>query len=187
MLDVLQSTDGGILLALQAVRSDFLDPLVEAYTSTGNAGMIWIVLSLAMLCFKPTRKAGVLALCAMALGLVCTNMILKPLVARPRPWLDVAGLVPLIDEPDPNSFPSGHTCAAFAAGMIWVRVLPWKWGRVLAVILAVCMGLSRLYVGVHYPSDVVAGALVGSACAWSVWHVYLLRRKRRRRGEIIDY
>ena len=66
MLDVLQSTDGGILLALQAVRSDFLDPLVEAYTSTGNAGMIWIVLSLAMLCFKPTRKAGVLALCAMA-------------------------------------------------------------------------------------------------------------------------
>ena len=97
MLDVLQSTDGVILLALQAVRSDFLDPLVEAYTSTGNVGMIWIVLSLAMLCFKPTRKAGVLALCAMALGLVCTNIILKPLVARPRPWLDVAGLVPLID------------------------------------------------------------------------------------------
>ena len=178
MLDVLQSTDGGILLALQAVRSDFLDPLVEAYTSTGNVGMIWIVLSLAMLCFKPTRKAGVLALCAMALGLVCTNIILKPLVAQPRPWLDVAGLVPLIDEPDPNSFPSGHTCAAFAAAMIFWRALPDSWvgTKALTVVMAFLMGLSRLYVGVHYPSDVVAGALVGSACAWSVWHVYLLRR-----------
>ena len=178
MLGALESVDEGILLALQAVHSDFLDPLVEAYTCTGNAGMIWILLSLAMLCYQPTRRAGALALCAMALGLVCTNMILKPLVARPRPWLDVAGLVPLIQEPDPNSFPSGHTCAAFAAAVIFWRALPESWvgTKVLTLTMAFLMGLSRLYVGVHYPSDVVAGALVGYACAWSVRHVYLLRR-----------
>ena len=178
MLGTLQNADAGILLALQAVRSDFLDPLAEAYTSMGDAGILWIALSLTMLCYKPTRRAGVLALCAMALGLICTNMLLKPLVARPRPWLDVAGLVPLIDEPDPNSFPSGHTCAAFAAAMIFWRALPEHWvgAKALAVSMAFLMGLSRLYVGVHYPSDVMAGALVGAACAWSVWHVYLLRR-----------
>ena len=93
-------------------------------------------------------------------------MALKHLVARPRPWLDVAGLIPLIAEHDPNSFPSGHTTAAFAAGMVWARALPWGWARPLAVVMAVCMGLSRLYVGVHYPTDVLAGALVGSFCAW---------------------
>ena len=62
--------------------------------------------------------------------------------------------------------------------MIFWRALPDSWvgTKALTVVMAFLMGLSRLYVGVHYPSDVVAGALVGSACAWSVWHVYLLRR-----------
>lgn len=90
------------------------------------------------------------ALCAMLLGLVCTNLILKPLVMRPRPWLDVAGLIPLINEADPNSFPSGHTCAAFAAAMIFWRALPSQWaggavsagghGRLYGPVPAVCGG-----------------------------------------------
>ena len=67
---------------------------------------------------KRTRKAGVLALIAMALGLLVTNFTIKPLVERPRPWLDWP-IAPLVVEDDPNSFPSGHTCAAFAAAMIW--------------------------------------------------------------------
>ena len=169
MSEVLQNLDSTLLLAVQNLRIDALNPLVEGFTRLGNAGLLWIVLSLAMLCWKPTRKAGVLALVSMLLGLLCTNVILKHLVGRPRPWLDIAQLVPLIAEPDPNSFPSGHTCAAFAAGMIWVRALPQRWMRVLSAVLAVCMGLSRLYVGVHYPSDVLAGALVGSFCAWMAW------------------
>lgn len=169
MLQALQNLDGAILLAIQGARLELLNPVVELFTSLGNAGLLWIVLSLAMLCYKPTRKAGALALCAMALGLLCTNAALKHLVGRDRPWLHVAGLIPLVNEPDPNSFPSGHTCAAFAAGLSWARTLPWRWSRILAVILAVCMGLSRLYVGVHYPSDVIAGALVGAFCAWAAW------------------
>lgn len=169
MLEALQNLDSTLLLAVQNLRIDALNPLVEGFTRLGNAGLLWIVLSLVMLCWKPTRKAGVLALVSMLLGLLCTNVILKHLVGRPRPWLDIAQLVPLIAEPDPNSFPSGHTCAAFAAGMIWVRALPQRWMRVLSAVLAVCMGLSRLYVGVHYPSDVLAGALVGSFCAWMAW------------------
>ena len=175
MLQAIQNLDGAALLVIQSMRQAVLNPLVEGYTALGNAGALWIVLSLVMLCRKSTRKAGALALLSMLLGLLCTNVVLKHLVARPRPWLDVAGLIPLIDEPDPNSFPSGHTTAAFAAGMIWIRTLPGRWMRILAAILALCMGLSRLYVGVHYPTDVIAGALVGSLCAWVVWRLYRSR------------
>ena len=89
-------------------------------------------------------------------------------------------LLPLINEADPNSFPSGHTCAAFAAAMIFWRALPSQWlgVRCLLVVMAVCMGLSRLYVGVHYPSDVLAGALVGSLCAWTVWYFWQMYQLR---------
>jgi undecaprenyl-diphosphatase len=171
MLDAAKHWEANLLLAIQERRVAALDALAVGYTSLGDMGLMWVGLSFSMLCYKPTRKAGVLGLLSMALGVLCTNVILKHLVARPRPWLDVAGLAPLIYESDPNSFPSGHTCAAFAAAMIWVRALPEKWMRVTAVVLAVLMGLSRLYVGVHYPSDVVAGALVGIACAWVVWRL----------------
>ena len=179
MLSVLQTLDGGALLWIQENLRGLLDPIVEGYTTLGNTGLMWIVLSLAMLCWKPTRKAGVAALAAMVLGLLCTNVVLKHLVARPRPWLDVAGLVPLIQEPDPNSFPSGHTCAACAAASAWWRTLPRRWMRWTGLVLAVCMGLSRLYVGVHYPSDVIAGALVGLFCGWAAWKLLQLWEERR--------
>ncbi|MEM5780773.1 MAG: phosphatase PAP2 family protein [Lawsonibacter sp.] len=177
MISALQGMDVGVLMAVQDLRSNTLDPLMQAYTSMGDCGVLWIVLSGCLLCYKPTRQAGLLAIMAMLLGLICTNLILKPLVARPRPWLDVAGLIPLITEPDPYSFPSGHTCAAFAAAVMFWRALPETWTGVkaLTVVMAVLMGLSRIYVGVHYPSDILAGAIVGAACAWFVWHMYLLR------------
>ena len=155
----------GSLLAIQDLRLDWLDPIVAFYTQLGNAGLLWIVLSLSMLCWRPTRRAGALALTAMVLGLLVTNVTIKPLVERTRPWLDLP-ILPLVVENDPHSFPSGHTCAAFAAGVAWAKTLPWRWGRIGAVLLAVLMGLSRLYVGVHYPTDVLAGALIGTLCAW---------------------
>lgn len=172
MLTGLFSVDGAILLWIQEfVRQSFLDPAVSLYTSLGDGGRLWIVLSLAMLCYKPTRKAGITALLAMAFGFLCTNVVLKHLAARPRPWLDVAGLIPLVYEPDPNSFPSGHTSAAFAAAAAWWKTLSKGWMRAAGLVLAVCMGLSRLYVGVHYPSDVLAGALVGTLCGYAAWRL----------------
>ena len=80
--------------------------------------------------------------------------------------LTVEGLTPLIAEHDPNSFPSGHTSASFAAASAWCRTLPRRWMGVTAVVLAALMGFSRLYVGVHFPSDVLAGVLVGLFCGW---------------------
>lgn len=177
MLDALFQLDGQLLLAIQGLHMSWLDPIMSLYTHMGDAGLLWIAVSLGLLFYRPTRRAGVLSLCALFLGLLMTNLTIKPLVERPRPWLDWP-IVPLVGEKDPNSFPSGHTCAAFAAGMIWVRTLPRREGRVAAVVLAVLMGLSRLYVGVHYPSDVLAGALIGSLCAWVVWKVYQINEAR---------
>lgn len=180
MLEGLLRLDSGVLLWIQdVVRQDWLNPLVELYTHLGDAGMLWIVLSLLFLCFKPTRKAGIAGLVALVIGFLCTNVALKHLVGRPRPWLDVAGLVPLIREGDPNSFPSGHTCASFAAMSAWWRLLPGKWMGAAAGIMAVCMGLSRLYVGVHYPSDVLVGALVGLFSGWLAWKLYSSRTQRK--------
>ena len=154
--------DGGILLWLQeAVRNAVLTPLFTLYTHLGDSGLMWIALSVLLLCFKKTRKAGAAGLMALLLSLMFTNGILKHLVERPRPWLTVEGLTPLIAEHDPNSFPSGHTSASFAAASAWCRTLPRRWMGVTAVVLAALMGFSRLYVGVHFPSDVLALPLGG--------------------------
>lgn len=162
----IQNVDEAVLLWIQeTVRQGWLDPVVKVFTTLGNAGILWIVLAVAMLFWRPTRKAGILAGCALLLSLLFTNLGLKLLLTRPRPYTVVEGLIPLLTSGDPNSFPSGHTSAAFAAGLVWARTLPKAWMRRTAVIQAVLMGLSRLYVGVHYPSDVVSGAVVGTVCA----------------------
>ncbi len=161
----LQALDGGILLWLQSVRQPLLDGILTLYTQLGNAGVAWIVLSVVLLFFRRTRKGGALALCAMLFGLIGTNLVLKNLFQRMRPYEVVEGLTHLVHITDPNSFPSGHTTASFAAGVVWFRTLPARWARVLALASAFLMGFSRLYVGVHYPTDVLAGAVMGTVCA----------------------
>src|SRR5699024_10411264 len=161
----LQALDGGILLWLQSVCQPLLDGILTLYTQLRNAGVAWIVLSVVLLFFRRTRKGGALALCAMLFGLIGTNLVLKNLVQRVRPYEMVEGLVHLVPITDPNSFPSGHTTAAFAAGVVWFRTLPARWARVLALASAFLMGFSRLYVGVHYPTDVLAGGGLGRVWA----------------------
>ena len=145
MLELLQNLDGSLLLAIQQMRLDFLNPVVALYTHLGDAGVLWLVGSVLMALYKPTRKVGITALLALALGFLCTNVVLKHLVGRERPWLKLAELVPLVAEHDPNSFPSGHTCSAFAAGLVWARGSSKVWMRRGAVVLAVCMGLAGLF------------------------------------------
>jgi len=170
---MLQTVDASVLLLVQNVlRFEWANDILIFYTTLGNKGLLWICICLLLLCAKRTRKAGILALLAMLLGLLCNNYLLKNLIARPRPWLTVSGLLPLLEPPDPYSFPSGHTCAAFAAAGVWRRALPRKWMRAAAVAAAALMGFSRIYVGVHYPTDVLAGMCVGLLCAQIVFHAF---------------
>lgn len=181
MLSALAQADGAFLLWMQeTVRRALLNPLMTGYTSLGNAGLLWIALCALMLCFPKTRKAGLAGAAALVCSLVCTNLILKHLVSRTRPWLLVQGLVPLVAEGDPNSFPSGHTSAAFAAAAAWSRTLPEKWMGRTALAMAALMGFSRLYVGVHFPSDVLCGMLVGIFCGWAGVRLCRLWEQRKK-------
>ena len=169
-----QSVDESILLWIQAnVQNDFLTPFIKAFTDLGNTGKIWILLGLLLLIPKATRRYGFYTLTALFFSMVITNLTLKPMIDRPRPYVTIEELTPIVISGDPNSFPSGHTSAAFAAGITWLAMATSPWIKGIALLQAILMGLSRLYVCVHYPSDVLVGALAGTLAA--VLAVVLLR------------
>ncbi len=172
ILQSIQHLDGVILLQIQQhLRSDMLTPFMKIITFLGNGGWFWILCAVILLVLPRTRKTGYAAVLSLIFGTIATNLLLKNIVARPRPFTEVEGLLPLIAKPTDFSFPSGHTTASFAAALVMLRMLPKKYG-ITAVILAALVAVSRLYLGVHYPTDVLAGfvvALVGSTLA--VWIV----------------
>lgn len=132
-------------------------------TKLGDGGILWICCTVMLLLFRKTRKAGAAMAVSLALEVICCSVILKPLVARPRPY-DVNAVQPLIPPLSDYSFPSGHTGAAFAAASSLFFSKNRLW--IPALVIAVLMGFSRLYLYVHYPSDVLAGALLGIMLGW---------------------
>ncbi len=161
MLENLLTLDGNILLFLQNfVRNPILDPIVIFITSLGDKGFIWIVGTILLLIPEKTRKIGWMSAFALLGSLMLNNNLIKNLVARPRPFTVLSDLSILIPRPGEFSFPSGHTSSSFAAAAVFYRHLPKKIG-IPALVLAGLIGFSRLYVGVHYPTDVLAGAVMG--------------------------
>lgn len=171
-LQSVQNLDGEILLQIQQhLRTDMLTPLMKFVTFLGNGGWFWILCAVVLLAIPKTRKTGYAAVLSLIFGVIVTNLLLKNIVARPRPFAEIEALIPLIAKPTDFSFPSGHTTASFAVALVMLRMLPKKIG-IPAVVLAALVAFSRLYLGVHYPTDVLAGfvvALVGSSLA--VWGV----------------
>lgn len=171
-LQSVQNLDGEILLQIQQhLRTDMLTPLMKFVTFLGNGGWFWILCAVVLLAIPKTRKTGYAAVFSLIFGAIVTNLLLKNIVARPRPFAEIEALIPLIAKPTDFSFPSGHTTASFAVALVMLRMLPKKIG-IPAVVLAALVAFSRLYLGVHYPTDVLAGfvvALVGSTVA--VWIV----------------
>lgn len=144
-------------------RTAWLDVIMPAITHLGDSGMIWILLGLAILLLdKKNRRTGFQVLLALLLSLIFCNLILKNAVDRIRPFEINTMVQLLIPPPEDASFPSGHTSASFAAATV-LMLTRWK-GRWPALILAVLIALSRLYLYVHFPTDVLFGAIVGSLC-----------------------
>lgn len=161
MLETLLNIDGGILLLIQEyVRNPLLNKIMILITSLGNGGLIWIAATILLLIPKKTRKVGIMSAVALLGSLIINNNILKNIVQRPRPFVTFTELQIIIPTPSEFSFPSGHTASSFAAAGVFYKNLPKKIG-VPAIILAGVIGLSRLYVGVHYPTDVIAGVIMG--------------------------
>lgn len=155
-----------ILDWIQSIRTPFLDVVMQFFTTLGNAGIIWIVLTAGLLLYPKTRKYGVAVALALCVDALVCNGILKNLFCRIRPC-DVRQTVALlISRPHDFSFPSGHTAASFAvvSALFFEGDRKWcKWLLPLAVVIA----FSRLYLYVHYPTDVLGGVLVGIAAGYS--------------------
>lgn len=183
MIDIITGIDRDILLFIQEyIRIPALNLPMIFITSLGNAGIFWIVVSLLMLVGKKTRKPGFLALCALFVGFLVTNLLLKNLVARVRPFDAFPAIQILVTRPLDYSFPSGHATSSFAAACIYFRYLDQKAPGIAALVLACLISLSRLYVGVHYPTDVICGVIIGILAAVLTSYLEGVFRKRKNRS-----
>ena len=145
---------------IQSIRTPFWDTIMPAVTKLGDAGIMWIVLTIILLLIPKTRRSGLIMAVALLADLIICNGILKNLFCRIRPYDVNTGIQLLIKAPGDYSFPSGHTAASFAA----VSALYFAGERKLlkpALFLAVLIAFSRMYLYVHYPTDILGGIFVG--------------------------
>ena len=153
-----------ILRALQELHTPMLDALMVGVTALGDHSLAWLVLGCALIVPRRTRRAGAAILVALAFCTLVVDLALKPLVARPRPFMLDGGVELLIPKPGGWSVPSGHSAKSFAAATALAASLPAGSRRfaVPAVLLATLIACSRLYLFVHFPTDVLAGAAIGT-------------------------
>ena len=177
-----------ILSALHAVGNGFFTFLFKLITLIGEKGLVFFLAAIILMCFPKTRKLGVCIFGAVCCGALITNIILKDAVARPRPltvspysqwWAEINAPME-----DGWSFPSGHVTAA-AAGMVAIRLMKGKKWTAPAVVWVLLMMIARNYLMAHYPSDVLAGAIIGTASGFISYFItrfifqflYINRRK----------
>ena len=158
-----QNFEFAVLDAIQKIHCDFLNAVMIFFTSIGEVGAVWILAGLVMLCFKKYRRTGVTVLLGLIIGLIAVNFGIKNIVARPRPCA-INPIKLLVPFPSEYSFPSGHTVSSFgAATSIFLKN---KKIGVCALITASLIAFSRLYLYVHFPTDIIGGIVIGVAISF---------------------
>ena len=166
--------EADFLLFLQNhVRNDFLNVIMNGLSAIMNSGILAIIIIVFLLVFKPTRRIGVVALIALLVCFVINNLILKNVVARTRPYDAIEGLMLIAKKPNDYSFPSGHSANSFvvAGTLTWCLSKEKKWIGVLLLLLSGLIAFSRLYVGAHYPTDVIFGTISGIVISIVVYFI----------------
>lgn len=165
--DTLMNIDEDILLYIQEnIRNATADTIMKAVTHLGDMGIFWIMIIFVLFLSKKYTKTAFIMALTLALGLLITNLILKNSVHRIRPFHAIEELFPLINKPEDWSFPSGHATSSIGCGIAMLRNLPKKYG-ISGFTIGILIAVSRIYLGVHYTTDVVAGALIGTVSALS--------------------
>lgn len=154
-----------LLFLQESVRNPILDRLMQFITSLGDAGFLAILVCIVLLCIKKYRRAGAAASLSLILDFIVVNLVLKNLVARTRPYDILEELILITRRPSDLSFPSGHAGACFAVASVLFLCLPRRFG-IPAVVTAALISFSRLYVGAHYPTDVLGGMVIGCVTGW---------------------
>lgn len=147
------------------LRCGFLDWLMPFVSGLSDHGEIWILLAAALVLIRRQRRYGLCAACTLALDFAACNLVLKPLIGRVRPFTFRPELSLLVSPPGDASFPSGHTAAAFAVVFALKGAGSPLWRP--ALILAAVTAFSRLYLYVHWPTDILGGILLGAAVGWA--------------------
>ena len=173
--------DYNLLMQIHSItQNSFLDSVMPYISAMGDLGAIWIIFSLVLIASKKYRMVGIMCLVALLLTSTVSEGVLKNLLHRPRPFVQYPSIQLLIPKPPSFSFPSGHTASSFAAATVIARNL--KKASLPAFIIAAAIAFSRLYLMVHYPSDILGGILLGIFCA--ICAEAILKKYWRRKGLI---
>ena len=148
-----------LLLENINIKSAFLDSLMILITKLGNLGMIWIAIGVILIFFNKYRRCGLFMLISLLATFLIGEGLIKNIVCRPRPFIENNNIQLLIEAPLSYSFPSGHSASSFSAA--WTIIKFNKVLGILSIALAALIAFSRIYLCVHYPSDVIAGMLLG--------------------------
>lgn len=173
---------GNLLHKLELHAGGFFTPVFKLITMLGNFGLIFLLTGFIMLFFKKTRKIGYIAIISLICGVIITNLLLKNIVARPRPFMDESS--PFyswwVDASSVSesgySFPSGHATAAMSFGVTLFIYLKKEYSWIFLA-FGVIMGVTRMYFMVHYFTDVIAGFVVGIACSFLGILIFKFLRK----------
>ena len=161
-MNTLNILEADLLLWVQNnFRTGVLSPLMHYASEINNSGMLAIGMVVVLLIWKTYRTVGITASTSLLSDFLLVNVLIKPIVARPRPYVVNEALVVLGTVPRDYSFPSGHTASAFAVASVMFLCMPRRYG-IPAVVIAAIIALSRLYNAAHYPTDVLAGMIIGS-------------------------
>lgn len=174
MFESITNTDLAILHAIHdTLANPALDAVMAFITTLGDGGLLWFGIAVALLFSKKYRVVGLAVVLAVVLEFAVADLNIKPLVERPRPFItDPSLTTSLIELPRSFSFPSGHTGSAFAAATALVLGFRHKiWMRILPYGVAAVMAFSRLYLCVHYPTDILFGIIVGVTCGFAAYRL----------------
>ena len=171
VISLIQRFDSSILLYIKDnMHSPMMDRIMVIITTLGDGGVIWIIIAVPLIISKKYRKIGFMALGALTLSTILGEEILKHVVQRIRPSADISAANLLISNPLSYSFPSGHTTSSFAVAGVLAKYFK-KYALVFFTLAAV-IAFSRLYLYVHYPTDVLAGAVLGLICSGIVIYMF---------------